>query len=303
MKINKTTYKLIDELQRDGSLSYAELGNRLGLATRTVARKVQWLTSSGLISIIAQPNPYKLGLSASALLAIKSNPTKNDTICKSLGDNFHVNHVQIVFGRFDIIAMVYYPNWNQLHRFIYEDLYLIPGVKRVETYIIDETFKRYKKFFEKEPFETDQDALSPIDWALISSLSKDARTNPGKLAEELGVHKSTVYRRIETLVTGNFLKIRAIPNPIRLSAAANAYIMMEVGSANVSHICETLQIYDEILFVLTANQKSFIIAFVHASDTHTLYQFTRKKIFCLEGIEETETFIGAAGLKLYYARI
>jgi hypothetical protein len=64
-----------------------------------------------------------------------------------------------------------------------------------------------------------------------------------------------------------------------------------------------LQIYDEILFVLTANQKSFIIAFVHASDTHTLYQFTRKKIFCLEGIEETETFIGAAGLKLYYARI
>lgn len=303
MKINKTTYKLIDELQRDGSLSYAELGKRLGLATRTIARKVQWLISSGLISIIAQPNPYKLGLSASALLAIKSNPNKNDSICKTLCDNFHVNHVQVVFGRFDIIVMVFYPNWDQLHKFIYEDLYLIPGVKRVETYIIDETFKRYEKFFDKEPFETDQDSLTPVDWALISSLSKDARSNPGKLADELGVHKSTVYRRIESLRTGNFLKIKAVPNPIRLSAAANAYIMMEVGSADVRRICETLQLCDEILFVLTTNQKSFIIAFVHASDTNALYQFTKEKIVCLEGIEEMETFIGAAGLKLYYARI
>ena len=303
MRINKTTYQLIDELQRDGSLSYADLAERIGLATKTVGRKIQWLTSAGLISIIAQPNPFKLGLSASALLAIKSNPAQNDTICKVLSDNFHVNHVQIVFGRFDIIAMVFYPDWNQLHKFVYEELSLIPGVKCVETHIINDTFKRYGRFFEEEPFETDQKLLASIDWALIGLLARDARANPSRLAAELGVHPSTIYRRIESLTAGSFIKIRAIPNPIRLSRAANAYIMMEVGSADVDQICETLKRYKETHFILTTNQRSFIIAFVHANDNYALYQFNRKKILGMDGLIGAETFIGAAVRKLYYARI
>ena len=303
MRMNRTTYQLIKELQRDGHLGYADLADRLGLATKTIGRKVQWLTKSGLISIIAQPNPYKLGLSASALLAIRSNPAQNDMICKILSDNFYVNHVQMVFGRFDIIAMVYFPNWNQFHKFIYEDLSLIPGVKRVETHVIHEAFKRYDRFFEKEPFETDENVLTSIDWDLIGILAKDARTNPSKLAEELGVHQSTIYRRIESLMTGDFLKIRAVPNPLKTSHAANAYIMMEVGSADVRQICETLQSYEEIHFVLTTNQQSFIIAFVHAKDNYALYQFSKEKILGMEGLERAETFIGAAVRKLYYAQV
>ena len=303
MRINATDYKLIAELQQNGSLSYAELAKRLGLTTKTVARRTEWLLRSRIITIIAQPNPYKLGLFASALLAIRSDPAKSDMICNHLCDNFHVNHIQNVFGRFDIIATVFYPSWELLHKFIYEELYLINGVKHVEIYIINETFKRYERFFKNEPFETEQTTLSQIDWALIKALAADGRPNPGKLADELGVHKSTVYRKIETLSKGLFFKIRAVPNPFKLPPSANAYIIIDVGSADAGRICEMLQSHDEIHFVMTTNQQTFIIAFVHAADTYALYQFTREKILSLNGLTRTETLIRAAVRKIYYAKL
>jgi hypothetical protein len=54
---------------------------------------------------------------------------------------------------------------------------------------------------------------------------------------------------------------------------------------------------------MTTSQQSFIIAFVHASDTYTLFKFNKEKILGLAGIDGAETFIGAAVRKLYYARM
>lgn len=237
-----------------------------------------------IITIIAQPNPYKLGLFASALPAIKSDPAKIDQICRQLCQNFYVNHVQNVFGRVDIIAIVFYPSWERLHKFLYEEIYLIDGVQQVEIYIINETLKRYDRFFEKENYQTEQNGLTQTDWSLIKALAMDGRANPGKLADELGVHMSTVYRKIETLSKGGVFKTGAIPNPFKLLPSANAYIFIEVGSADPGRMCDILQKYSEIHFLLTTNQQTYVIAFVHESDTYALYQFIRKKIFSLKGM-------------------
>ena len=69
---------------------------------------MEGLIESKLITIRAQPNPYKLNLSASAVVAIKADPTKIDHICDLLSGHFHVNLVQTVFGRLDILIIVYF---------------------------------------------------------------------------------------------------------------------------------------------------------------------------------------------------
>jgi DNA-binding Lrp family transcriptional regulator len=167
MKLNNNDYRLIAELQRDGSTSYSELSERLGITAKTVAKKMEALLSSQVIAIRAQPNPYKLGLSACAFLAIKTDPSKNGQICEYLAENFHVNLVQTVFGRLDILAIAYFPNLEKLHAFIDNELYPLEGILRVEMHFIKEVYKRYERFFEKEQFTSGKAKLKEIDWKIV----------------------------------------------------------------------------------------------------------------------------------------
>lgn len=301
MKINKTDYKLIMELQKDGSSSYSELANKLGITAKTAGKRVERLLSSKLISIRAQPNPYKLGLSASALIALKTDPSKNEQICEHLAENFYVNLVQTVFGRMDILAIAYFPNWEMLHDFINNELYTLDGVLQTELYFIKDIYKRYDRFFENESFANGHPKLKDTDWRLIKELAKDARTSPNVLAEKANIHVSTVYRRIESLFKSGMIKISAIPNPSRLAPySANAYITLDVDPARVDQICAGLYHFPEVHFIMTMNNRSGIIVCIHSQDNEALYQFLRKNISHLDGLSNTETYIRATVQKTYY---
>ena len=300
MKNNKTDLKLIAELQKDGSISYSDLGVRLGITPRTVAKRVEGLIESKLITIRAQPNPYKLGLSASAVIAIKADPTRTGAVCEQLCGYFNVNLVQTVFGRFDILIIVYFPSWELLHQFINDELYTIEGVTQVELYFIKDVFKRYDRFFKKEPFAKDRLKLKEADWILIKELAEDGRANPADLAEKLGIHVTTVYRRISALIKGNVIKNSGVPNPSRLALSANAYIILDVDPDEVDNICTNLYSSPEVHFILTLSKRSGMILCVHTRNNETLYEFLKQRISPLKGLINTETFLRASVEKTYY---
>jgi Lrp/AsnC family transcriptional regulator for asnA, asnC and gidA len=301
MKTNKTDYELIKTLQEDGRLSYSALADKLGITAKTVAKRLDRLLSAKVISIRAQPNPYKLGLSATALLGIKADPSKIEQICEELAENFYVNLVQTVFGRLDILAIVYFPNWEMLHDFINNELYPAEGVTQVELYFIKQVFKRYERFFGKESFINGQSKVKAVDWKLIKELARDARANPNDLAQNAGIHVSTVYRRIEALLERGIIKISAVPNPSRLVRySANAYVTLDVDLAQVDHICASLYDLPEVHFIMTLTNRSGIIVCVHARDNDELYQFIKTNISHQKGLLNTETFIRSMVQKTYY---
>lgn len=300
MKNDKTDLKLIAELQKDGNISYSKLGARLDITPRTVAKRVEGLIESKLITIRAQPNPYKLNLSASAVVAIKADPTKIDHICDLLSGHFNVNLVQTVFGRLDILIIVYFSRWDLLHNFIRNELYTIEGITHAEFYFVEEVYKRYDRFFEKEPFSSERVKLKGTDRALIEELAKDGRADPTVLAEKLGIHVTTVYRRVSALVKGNIIKISGIPNPSRLGYSANAFIILDLDPREVENTCVTLYSHPEVYFILTLSNRSGMIVCVHTKNTEKLYEFLKKKISPLKGLINTETFIRAVVQKTYY---
>jgi Lrp/AsnC family transcriptional regulator for asnA, asnC and gidA len=297
---NKIDLRLIAELQKDGGISYSDLGVRLGITPRTVAKRVEGLIESKLITIRAQPNPYKLGLSASAVIAIKADPTKTGAVCEKLSSYFNVNLVQTIFGRFDILIIVYFPGWELLHQFINDELYTIDGVTQVELYFIKDVFKRYDRFFKKEPFAKDGLKLKEVDWTLIKELAEDGRANPSDLAEKLGIHVTTVYRRMSALVKRNVIKNSGIPNPSRLAFSAAAYIILDVDPDEVDNICINLYPSPEVHFILTLSKRSGMILCVHTRDNETLYEFLKQRISPLKGLINTETFMRASVEKTYY---
>lgn len=300
MKNDRTDLKLIEELQKDGNISYSSLGSRLGITPRTVAKRVEGLLESKLITIRAQPNPYKLNLSASAVIAIKADPTKTDHICDILSGHFNVNLVQTIFGRLDILIIVYFPRWDLLHNFIRNELYTIDGITHAEFYFVEEVHKRYDRFFEKEPFSDERIKLKGTDWTLIEELAQDGRADPAELAGKLGIHVTTVYRRVSALVKGNIIKISGIPNPSRLGFSANAFIILDVDPREVENTCSILSSHPEVYFILTLSNRSGMIVCLHTKNTEMLYEFLKKKVAPLKGLINTETFIRAVVQKTYY---
>ena len=89
--ITKTDKNIILELQKKGRASYAELASKLGISVSTVASRTERLIHSRAIEIRAIPNPYKMGLIANALIAVKAEPSKVDRICDQLVDNFFIS--------------------------------------------------------------------------------------------------------------------------------------------------------------------------------------------------------------------
>jgi len=298
--ISNIDFRLILELQKDGRTSYSDLAGRLGINPKTVPRRIEALIDSETIAIRALPNPFKLGFAANALIAMRVHPSKIHHVCDQVIDNFYVNLVQTVFGRYDIIINVYYPKWEMLHDFISNDLSGMAGVMHVEPYFIKEIIKRYERLFEKEPYHESPAKLNDTDWRLIKELVKDGQTNAHDLAKMLGTHVTTIYRRISGLIEEKIIKIIAVPNPAKLAYLSKAHIFMDVDPERVDTICRKLFHYPDLHSIMTTINGSGIMVGVQKKTNEALYDFIKEKIVNINGIRYTETLIRAEILKRYY---
>ena len=295
-----TDKALILELQKDGRASFAELADRLGLTSLTVAKRVRYLLESGTITIRAVPNPIRFGMRANALITIRADRTKIDAICDSLIDNFYVNLVQTVFGRSDILIIVYFPTWEMMHGFINEELSLMDGVQQIKTHYIKDIKKRYERLFQLSGKDQKDLPLKDNDWKIIKELAKDGRINAKDLAEKLEMHISTVSKKVSSLVNADYIKISAIPNPGKFGFTGNAFIVMTITAAKIDQVCAELYACPEVHLILTMIDGSEIIVGVQTATNVLLYDFIKKKLSRIGDIHNTETLIWAEVKKRYY---
>ena len=298
--ITRTDKQIILELQKKGRASYAELASKLGISVSTAASRTERLIQSRIIEIRAIPNPYKMGLIANALIAVKAEPSKVDRICDRLVDNFFISTVTTVFGRYDILIIVQFPSWEMMHDFINKELSRIEGVLRVESYYLNEFKKRYQRLFVKESNVRRPVKLKDSEKRLVEELTKNGRKNIREIAEQIGTHVSTVSRRIHALVEEDIFKIVAVPNPQSFGYGSNAFISLDVEANKVDQICKDLFSDPEIVVITTLVNGSGVMLGIQTTNNETLYKFIKEKLARIKGVQETETFITAELKKRYY---
>jgi Lrp/AsnC family leucine-responsive transcriptional regulator len=69
--LDKTGWQILEELQQNGRLSFAELGRRVGLTLPAVAERVRKMEDAGIITgFYADVDPTKIGLPIAAFIRI-----------------------------------------------------------------------------------------------------------------------------------------------------------------------------------------------------------------------------------------
>ena len=76
-----TNGRILDELQRNGRITFAELGRRVGLSPPAVAERVQRLEEDGVIlGYGARVDPRALGYTLSAIIRVRPAPDRLKTV-------------------------------------------------------------------------------------------------------------------------------------------------------------------------------------------------------------------------------
>lgn len=134
--------KIISILQTNGRSSNARIARNVGVSEGTVRRRLKRLVEDAIISIVAIPDPSKIGYKSEALIGVQVEPDKIDQVADSLAQLAPVYWVAMTTGAYDIFATVALSSAEELGLFLRSKIGIIPGVRRTETFVTLEVKKR-----------------------------------------------------------------------------------------------------------------------------------------------------------------
>ncbi|SJN11481.1 Transcriptional regulator, AsnC family [Leucobacter sp. 7(1)] len=132
--LDATSKAIIEQLQRDGRRSYAEIGKAVGLSEAAVRQRVQKLTDTGVMQIVAVTDPMRLGFTRQAMLGIRvSGDTR--VVADQLSAIPEISYVVLSAGSFDIIVEVVCEDDDGLIELLNEKIRAVEGVSATETFV------------------------------------------------------------------------------------------------------------------------------------------------------------------------
>jgi Lrp/AsnC family transcriptional regulator for asnA, asnC and gidA len=131
--IDETDKAIIEALQTDGRMPYTRLGTAVGLSEAAVRQRVQRLTESGVVQIVAVTDPLMLGFNRMAMVGLKVEGDLR-TVAADIAAIPDVSYVVIVSGSFDLLMEVVCEDDDHLLSILNDKVRAIPGIRSTETF-------------------------------------------------------------------------------------------------------------------------------------------------------------------------
>ncbi|MCC2309071.1 Lrp/AsnC family transcriptional regulator [Cellulomonas chengniuliangii] len=125
---------IIEQLQEDGRRPYATIGKAVGLSEAAVRQRVQRLTETGVMQIVAVTDPLQVGFSRQAMIGVKTDGDL-EHLADTLAALPEVDYVVITAGGFDVLAEVVCEDDDHLLEVLNSKIRTIPGVRATETFV------------------------------------------------------------------------------------------------------------------------------------------------------------------------
>ena len=139
VELDRLDRRILDALQRDGSLSAADVAARVGLSTTTCWRRIQQLEKDGVIRRrVALLDRSKLGLDVVVFVQVRLSTQGRDAIAqfdKAIRDRPEVLDCYTLTGEWDFCLRIVTHDMKEYEAFFLDHLSKIPNVQSVNSSI------------------------------------------------------------------------------------------------------------------------------------------------------------------------
>ncbi|MBO3084425.1 Lrp/AsnC family transcriptional regulator [Cellulomonas fengjieae] len=125
---------IVEQLQEDGRRPYATIGKAIGLSEAAVRQRVQRLTDSGVMQIVAVTDPLQVGFTRQAMIGLRCEGNLS-LVADALAALPEVDYVVITAGGFDLLCEVVCEDDDHLLEVLNQKIRSLPGVRTTETFV------------------------------------------------------------------------------------------------------------------------------------------------------------------------
>lgn len=136
-----------------------------------------------------------------------------------------------------------------------------------------------------------QDGLDSVDQYIIESMRQDGRVAFAQIAQQLNVSPGMIRVRYNRLVESGILKVVAVTNPLRMGYKTMAMIGIRTEGEKMLQVAEQVSTFEEVIYLIVVSGRYDIIAEVVCRDHAHLLRFLTEKLYKVDGVRESESFM------------
>ena len=135
------------------------------------------------------------------------------------------------------------------------------------------------------------DGLDDSDLFIIDALRQDGRVAFAQIAQQLNVSPGMIRVRYNRLVEMGLIKVVAITNPLRMGYTTMAMIGIRTEGEKMLEVAREVSEFEEVIYLIVVSGRYDIIAEVIARDHADLLRFLTQKLYKVDGVRESESFM------------
>lgn len=143
--LDRIDRRILNELQRDGRITNAELAQRVGLAPTSMSDRLRRLQKQGyILGFTARIDPERVGLGLLVFVEVsldKTTPDAFDKFARAVKTAPEVLECHMVAGGFDYLVKARVTDMAHYRAFLGDVLLNLPGVAETRTYPVMEEVK------------------------------------------------------------------------------------------------------------------------------------------------------------------
>ena len=135
------------------------------------------------------------------------------------------------------------------------------------------------------------DALDDIDRQIIEAMRQDGRVAFAQIAQQLNVSPGMIRVRYNRMLKLGLIRVVAITNPLRMGYTTMTMIGIRTEGDKMLSVAQKVAEFDEVIYLIVVSGRYDIIAEVVCRDHADLLRFLTEKLYRVEGVRESETFV------------
>lgn len=122
-----------------------------------------------------------------------------------------------------------------------------------------------------------------------------------RIAEQLRVSPGMIRQRVQRLNEQGILQVVAVTNPLKIGYHTMAFIGVKAEGNRLQEIARQIAAFEEVIYLSICSGAFNLLVEVLCLDNSHLLLFLTEKLYSVEGVRDTETFISLDIVKEIYA--